>query len=840
MQIRFWRTGPLRSSGENEKQPGKHLPSLCYRYCGYFAGLGKRSTDVLIRCLRTGENKPRWRRARFVFLLMAVAVAAMLLFAGWTWFFAVQPFPASLARVAGEEVYADILDRHGYLLSLTRQNRLNTRPVPLWQVPDELIRAFLLAEDKRFYEHGGVDWLARGQALWQNLKGGRILRGASTITEQCVRILHPRPRTLYSRWVETCEAYQLEKRFSKGEILEFYLNQVPFSHQCRGIQEASLFYFGRTLDTLNRQEMLTLAVMVRAPGLLQPAAAGDRENTELNKRVRQLADLLKREKWLPAEALTVLEPLHRDQLPPPAEAAHFVQHIKNAFQTEYRTSPRLLTTLDARLQTSLNSILRESLRQLHSRQVRHGALLVLDHQTDEILVWATGQDFSSSEAGSQIDTILAPRQPGSALKPFLYALALERGYTAATILADIPLAQPVGHGLHQFKNYSAQYYGPVRLRCALGNSLNIPAVRTVQALGVESFKELLLRLGIRNLGSSADYYGEGLALGNGEISLYELVRAYAVLARAGLGREPRAVLGGYGRREEKRIFSAEAASLIAHILSDPQARLLEFGESGLLNFPVQTAVKTGTSTGYRDAWAVGFNYRFTAGVWMGNLDYQPMDEISGSRGPALVLRSVFHELTRQQDTRPLFLSPVLQRRRICALSGQTAGAHCPQIIEEWFQPRDRPAAGCNWHTFENGRAVTRLPFIYRQWLAEASSRRDLFPGLEDQPLPPGTAPDTTGRTEPPARLIQPVPDLHIALDPRIPDHLERFPFIVETRSPVQRIQWFLDGQPLAVTGEDQTRYLWPPVRGSHTVSAIVALRGGGQPVDLAPVSFLVK
>jgi penicillin-binding protein 1C len=759
----------------------------------------------------------------------------------WATFSAMRPLPDSLTRLTQGQVYADILDRHGYLLALSRQNRFSYKTVPLWKIPEPLIAAFVLAEDKRFYRHRGVDWPARAGACWTNLKAWRVVRGASTITEQCVRILHPRARTFFNRWIETLEAYQLEHRFSKDEILEFYINQVPFSHQCRGISEAAEFYFDRTLDTLSTQEMLSLAVMVRAPSFLSPTEQKPQGNEALNKRVELLAARMKSKGLLAENELSRLGRLDLREAKVPIEASHFVRYIKNDFSEQYRSSPRLITTLDANLQRKLDQILKEALKHLKNKKVGSGAILVLDHQTDEILAWVNGSDFFSPEQGSQIDAVLTLRQPGSALKPFLYSLALDHGYTAASIIPDIPLLQPVGHGLHNFKNYSTQYYGPMRLRCALGNSLNVPAVRTAQALGVTLFRDTLRQLGFQSLGQDAEHYGEGLALGNGEVSLYELVRAYGVLARSGVYREPKVFLAENRPGSEKRIFSSESSSLIGHMLSDPSARLLEFGGSGLFDLPVQTAVKTGTSTDYRDAWAVGFNYKYVVGVWMGNLDYTPMVDITGSRGPALVLRSVLHELTKDQETQPLYFDRSLVPARICALSGKLASADCPQVVMEYFRIQEVPKQVCPWHKKVGQALVTRLPLQYqdwlktdegRQWFAEAYVLSEDRSGVPDQ--------KSSKKAVIPVRMIQPVEDLDIALDPRIPDALERFPLVIESSHPVAQIEWFLDGQLLGVTGPDTNRYLWQPQRGRHSAYAKVLLKQTNSTYQTPKVPFWVK
>jgi penicillin-binding protein 1C len=437
------------------------------------------------------------------------------------------------------------------------------------------------------------------------------------------------------------------------------------------------------------------------------------------------------------------------------------------------------------------------LRDLSPLGVTDGALLVVDHHTNDILAWV-------SAGGSQIDAVTTPRQPGSTLKPLLYALALERGWTAATLVDDSPLEQPVGVGLHTYRNYSGQHYGLLRVREALGNSLNVPAVRTIDFVGVGTFLAHLRRLGFRSLSQAAEVYGNGLALGNGEVTLFELVQAYAVLARQGMftplrvtAQEP---TGGTG----VQVYSVEVSALMADILADPEARRLEFRRANVLHFPMETAVKTGTSSDYRDAWAVGFSHHYTAGVWMGNLQQRPMQDVTGSVGPALVLRALFAELHRDRDTQPLVRSPRLTPVTICRITGQRAGSHCPSM-REWFVPGTLPQHVCPLHPPEA--LVTPAA----------------------QPLAS------------PLRLLRPTPGLQLAMDPRIPDALEAFSMALPSHIPVRRVEWLVDGRLAGTTARQTHHFLWPLSRGAHTAQARVWHDDAQlEPIETPPVEFVVK
>jgi penicillin-binding protein 1C len=433
----------------------------------------------------------------------------------------------------------------------------------------------------------------------------------------------------------------------------------------------------------------------------------------------------------------------------------------------------------------------QRLKDLKDRGANNGAVLIVDHQRHEVLAWVNSGVSQDEVSASWIDAVTTPRQPGSTLKPLLYALALEKGWTAATLVDDSPLSESVGGGLHAYQNYSRIHYGMLRVRQALGNSLNIPAVRAAQFVGVDDFLTCLHKLGIQSLQEHPDYYGDGLALGNGEITLLELVRAYTVLARQGTFHPLKYLMTDVSRREEtRRVFSAETASLIGNILADPEARRLEFGNGGLLRFPIQTAVKTGTSSDYRDAWAVGFNYRFTVGVWIGNLDHLATDGITGANGPALVLRSVLAELNRYQNTRPLYFSPRLVKTEICRETGLQADGLCASL-SEWFVPGTEP-------------------------------RINTTPAKDLEPV----------------YLRYPTQGMQLAMDPRIPDDKEAFVFRLANLPPRTPVDWYVDGRRAAATANGE--YLWPLQQGVHSVRARIWWDGSGQFQDTPNVSFTVK
>jgi penicillin-binding protein 1C len=703
-----------------------------------------------------------------------------------------RSLPAALSADGSNVRKAQITDRNYLPLTVTYQNRWNLHDhIPLHDIPQFLQQAFVVSEDQRFYRHKGVDWAARLHAIYQNIKVLDSIRGASTISEQVIRMWHPRPRTLWSRWLEGIEAGRLEKEFSKSEIFEFYLNQLPYAGRRRGMVQAARLFFDRDPDTLSTAEMLALVVMVRAPSRLDVR----RNPARLFKSIEQLANRLLEFGILDRRQHVTLKAadLKIKSATPPVRADHFVQYLyRQQPPLDLRGKGRLRTTLDAGLQRIVQTILDHRLKDLRDRGAKNGAVLIVDHQRHEVLAWVNSGASLDEVSASWIDAVTTPRQPGSTLKPLLYALALEKGWTAATLVDDSPLSESVGRGLHAYHNYSRIHYGTLRMRPALGNSLNIPAVRAAQFVGVDEFLACLHKLGVQSLQQHPDYYGDGLALGNGEITLLELVRAYAALARQGTYRPLKYLLTDVSRREEtRRVFSAETSSLIGNILSDPEARRLEFGSGSLLRFPIQTAVKTGTSSDYRDSWALGFNYRFTVGVWIGNLDHLATDGITGANGPALVLRSVFAELNRHRDSRPLYLSPRLVKTEICRESGLQADGHCASL-SEWFVSGTEP------------RTIT-------------APAKDLKP----------------------VYLRHPTQGLQLAMDPRIPDDKEAFVFrLASLPQGTTPVDWYVDDRLVAASAGGE--YLWPLQRGVHSVRARIWWDGSGQFQDTPDVSFIVK
>ncbi len=705
---------------------------------------------------------------RFRLLIGASALSVVLLAAAT--YASVKPISLALPASAAVQV----LDRHGTPLTTSYHESWNvSAQVDLHRVPAFMQQAFLQSEDKKFYQHGGVDWRARGSALWQNIRYGETVRGASTITEQVVRMVHPRHRNIWSKYIEGFEASALERQYSKADIFEFYLNQIPYASHRRGVSQAALYYFGRDLGTLTEREMLSLVVLARAPSAYDLYRHPDKTEKAINRLAEKVSSGDQYQRILNQKI---------DLQPPQAltEARHFSRYVRTL--PEMNSHDRVITTLDAGIQSMVQGILDQRVKSLSGRKVRNGAALVIDHTSDEVLAWVVAGAGQEDVDGHDIDAVTVPRQPGSALKPFLYARALDKGWNAATFLDDSPLSEAVGTGLHRFRNYSRGYYGQVSVREALGNSLNIPALLTIRHVGVADYMTILQELGFYSLDRASDIYDEGLALGNGEVTLLELAQAYTVLAHGGKKRPARFIMNSSAPVYERQVYSDEAASVIGNILSDPWARRLEFGSGGSLNLPVQTAVKTGTSTDYRDAWVAGYNDRYVVAIWVGNLDRTAMDGVTGSIGPAMALRSIFAKLNEGRDTKRLHLSPKLVRADVCI----RPGAHCAQR-SEWLRADDVVAS--------------------------------------------------QAQTERPLEMVRPTDGLQLAYDPRVPVDHQKFCFEIGGLDEGAAVEWFLNDKLLGRSSVPT--FLWPVERGQHKLKARI-IKTDGSTFDMAAVGFIVK
>ncbi len=634
-----------------------------------------------------------------------------------------------------------LVDRRGEPLYEIRTNDRARRLdwTPLDGISPALVQAVVFAEDRRFFEHRGVDYRAVAAAIAGRL-GGENLRGASTVTMQLASFLNPelRPekgrRTVFQKAQQMMEAREIEKSWTKNEILDAYLNLVSYRGEIQGIAAASRGLFGKAPHGLGRAESVVLASLIRTPN-----AGGARL-------CARAAVLGKGLQWLvrDAEIRRIASRISSGPftIKPGADLA---PHAARLLIKKNPGKEKVACSIDAGLQRFTVERLRHHVEILASRNVGSGAALVIDNKTGRVLAYASRS--SDPLQGWYVDGVQAKRQAGSTLKPFLYALAFEKKIlTPASVLDDGPLDIPVFSGIYRPHNYEDDFKGPVTTRVALASSLNIPAVRTILMTGIESFLARLRRLAISKIGKSGDYYGPSLALGSIDVSLWELTNAYRCLARGGLLSDAHFVPGGKAGRV-RRVFSPGSAFLVSDILSDREARSATFGLENPLSTRFWTAVKTGTSKDMRDNWCVGYSRRYTVGVWVGNFNGESMHDVSGISGAAPVWAEIMDWLHAVEGKEPGAETPRdVVRREVC-LPG-SAG----RPASEWFIRGTEPV--------EKNRAVGQI------------NRKIVYP-------PTGAI---------------------IAIDPDIPPELQKVFFISGPRG--QAGLWLLDGRCIAETGLD--------------------------------------
>jgi penicillin-binding protein 1C len=589
----------------------------------------------------------RWRP---VFSFAAVLVFVALILAIIT----LPPkLPSHTATVAAwKPSEAWLYDRNGQLLDSQRVNFAARRLgwVRLDQISPTLIETVIAAEDKRFRDHDGIDWLAIASAARARLSGKRS-RGASTISMQVAGFLAadlatPGARSWRDKLRQMRAGAALEDRWSKDQILEAYLNLAGFRGEAQGIGAAALSLFGKTPATLTRDEALLIAALLPDPGASEQAIAA---------RACRLAPPRCEALRTQASAMTATQ--RRLALDP-----GLTPHLAVKLLTEPGT--RIMTTLDRDIQTFATTALRRQLMGLGAQRARDGAVVVVDNKSGNVLAYVGGVALGSTAAA--VDGADAYRQAGSTLKPFLYAMALEKGWlTPASILDDSPVQLDTASGLYVPQNYDRAFKGPVSVRTALAGSLNVPAVRTLLLTGTEPFRDRLWDSGYRGLTEDGAYYGFSLALGSAEVTLLEQAAAYRALALGGRW-SPLRLHEGDPKPMPRTVASEEAAWLIGNILSDPSARAATFGLDSALKLPFWAAVKTGTSKAMRDNWCIGYSDRYTVAVWIGNLEGDSMTAVSGTSGAAPVWRDVMLALHAGASSRAPAMPTGIEAKQMAA------------------------------------------------------------------------------------------------------------------------------------------------------------------------------
>ncbi|MDR3397657.1 MAG: penicillin-binding protein 1C [Pandoraea sp.] len=681
-----------------------------------------------------------------------------------------------------------LLDRRGEPLQRLRADMQAQRGdwVTLAEVSPAFRQALIVSEDKRFYEHSGVDWRGVAAAAWGNLWHSRT-RGASTLTMQLAGLLDDdlrpsaRNRSVTQKIGQAATAVWLEQRWRKDQILEAYLNLVPFRGELVGISAVSQTLFGKLPIGLDAREAALAVALLRAPNAAAPRVA--QRACGILRDMGQASDCNGLDGYAqlvfsrPASVMTTRDAVNL--------APHFARRV---FSTSRLPRPpagtRITSTLDGNLQRMAVTTLQQTLRELgtpgRSRNVQDGAIVVIDNASGDILAWVGSSGALSSAA--QVDGVTSLRQAGSTLKPFLYAQAIaEQRLTAASLLDDSPIDLPTGGGLYIPQNYDRHFKGWVSARTALGSSLNVPAVRTLVMVTPRRFAQTLVALGLP-LTQSGDYYGYSLALGSADVTLLSLTNAYRALANGGTASEVNERLpertqvrgadktkGSVRADVRKAVFSPQVSFIVSDMIADRQARTRTFGLDSPLSTRYWTAVKTGTSKDMRDNWAVGYSRRYTVGVWVGNADGAPMWDVSGVSGAAPIWHRVMDYLHRRTASLPPAPPPGVEHVAV------QYAEHVEPTREEWFLP------GTSQSTIALSALATKAP------------------------------------SGPLWRIAGPADGTIVALDPDIPPANQRLWFQVAAAWP-KGAAWRLDGKPLA----GGSRVGWLPWPGRHTLELVDA------------------
>ena len=565
-------------------------------------------------------------------------------------------------------------------------NNTYAEPVSLSEISPWLVAAAVATEDKRFYSHGGVDSRAILRALWKNTQQGEVVSGASTITQQLVRSIHPRKKNWWGKTGEAFAAVSWEQQHNKEEILETYFNRLELGNLTQGVQAASQFYFGVDAADVSLSQAAFLVGLIKSPTYYNPL----KHFSRALKRRDYVLKRMQEEEFIDEEmrSLAQAEKITLRENKRPFEAPHFTHLLKQLLPSNVTF---VRSTLDKELQLFAQELVKTHVKKLVEQQVTNAAVVIVDNETGGILAYVGSADFHQPGTNGQVDGARALRQPGSSLKPFVYGIAFEKGLlTPASLLEDEDTFFADGFRPH---NYDKSFHGKVSVRTALACSYNIPAVKAAEMIGVPVLLNTLHTAGLSELSRKPEFYGLGLALGNGEVQLLHLTNAYAALARGGLykplllAQEPMIQTPG----KTQRVFSEQTAYLISHILADNQARSAAFGLNSPLFVPFEMAAKTGTSKDYKDNFAFGYTLRWTIGVWVGNFDAAPMQKVSGVTGAGPILHDLAIYMQEKYPSASFQVPSHITHALTCTQSGLRASAACNHTHEEVFDASHVPA-----------------------------------------------------------------------------------------------------------------------------------------------------
>ena len=656
-----------------------------------------------------GNSDEVVKSRRMVRFAKLAFLGTILLFVGT---FIILPFfafnlPSPDKVVRREGFSSKIYDRNGDVLYdiFSDQNR---NPVKFGEIPQDLKDATIAIEDKNFYRHGGFDPMGMLRGFSRLFTRG-YAQGGSTLTQQLVKnVLLTPERSVFRKIREFILAVQIERKYSKDEILQMYLNEAPYGGTAVGVATAAETYFGKNVHELDLVESAILAGLPQRPSAYSPYSATPDAYID---RTGQVLRRMYEDNFISKEeednALKKLKEIKFQEKGSNFKAPHFVQYVQKLLEDRYgervieQGGLKVTTTLDLDVQEEAQKIVSEEIAKVEAVHITNGASIVIDPQTGEILAMVGSKNFSDPDYDGQVNVVMSLRQPGSAIKPITYVTALKKGYTASTLILDVPTEFPGGIGQPVYKpvNYDGKYRGPIQLRYALGNSINVPAVKMLAKVGIKDTLETAYDLGISSLEPTKDTLnrvGLSLTLGGGEVRLLELTGAYSAFVNEGFRIDPTAILkieDSDGKilennepKKGKRVLTPEQAFMIADILSDNEARSIIFGPNSLLNIPGwKIAVKTGTTNDKKDNWTIGGNRQVMVGVWVGNNDNTSMKEVaSGVSGASPIWRKVLLAALKGKPNLGFETPGGIVTSSVDSISGYAAHDGYPSRIEKFI------------------------------------------------------------------------------------------------------------------------------------------------------------
>jgi penicillin-binding protein 1C len=773
-----------------------------------------------------------WRHHRLRVAVSAALLGAAIITVGV--FVAAFLTPVPMARLsvpASTLVYDSQSGLMAAFLAPDDRWRVN---VSLDEVSDEFIRMLLSYEDRWFFRHLGVNPLAMCRAIIQNLRTGSIVSGGSTLTMQVARLLDPKPRTIASKVIEIFQAISLELRYSKSDILQMYLNLAPYGGNVEGIGAASLLYFGKCPAELSTGEAALLVALPKAPESLRPDRFSDAAKAARDEVLRRAVRFGAIDEASCIEALSEPPPTGRRELP--LVAPHFTRLMAQQYGPG-----RINTTISPNIQTEVQRMLAQHVARLKEDGITNGSVVVIDNLNRSIVAYVGSADFYDAAASGQVDGARAQRSPGSALKPFIYAIAFDRGIiTPRFYLEDVP----VSYGDYSPQNYSGTHSGLVSAESALSQSLNVPAVNLLAEIGVDSFCNFLRDAGISSL-SKSRAYGLSLAIGGCEVTLLELTTAYSALASGGLLRPPfmvtsaastspptdappaaasAATSAGAEVRPALRLLSPDSAFLVTEILSN-NARP-DFPPGWESTSLPRVAWKTGTSYGHRDAWSIGYSPRYTVGVWIGNFSGKASSKLVGAEAAAPLLFQIMNRLLEGTETEWFRLPETLLKRAVCSLSGMPVGPNCPVAVQDYSIAGKSSERVCDLHrtTLIDESTGLRVPDYLRGTDGVAERTYIEWPPAVASWM---TATEATGYRPPPLdsrfarkisgdppRIVSPIRGREYELRPAVPADQQKVALIAEAGSGIRQLYWFIDGEFVGSAAPGEAVF-YTPTYGTH-------------------------